>query len=200
MTPKKHEVATPAVVVNAIERFREAFKDSAEKLAKAAEVYYAAIIEHPTARDAFAKAFPQIPSSFWANMARVGSGEMDCRLLLDATPGGRALTYCDSATQAHYLANPVPMAVVGAGKGDSMLVSIDKMTSEQCRQVFNRGAVRDLAEQRAWIETQKTRAAIVNPPAVDPVNDVFVKGGLLHVGGVKLDRKQLLKYLTQMEG
>lgn len=183
-------------VDQAIKQFAAAMADSANAIAKAGTIYHTAITEHPSARQAFAQAMPGIPSALWANLSRVGSGALNPKLLTDCTPGARALCYCDPLTQDLYLTGPVTVAV---GNGDTMKISIDKMTSEQARQVFHNGAVRDVAEQRAWIETQKTRAAIADKPVVDLVNDIFVAKGVLHVGSVKLTRKDLLKYLQQME-
>lgn len=179
----------------AIKQFSAAMADSANAIATAGRIYYEAIKDHPSARQAFAQAMPGIPSALWANLARVGSGALNAKLLTDCTPGARALCYCDPETQSRYIAEPVAVAV---GGGDKMLIATDKLTSEQVRQVFHNGAVRDLAEQRAWIETQKTRAAI-QKPTVDPVNDIYVEKGVLHIGTVKLTRKELLKYLQQME-
>ena len=180
-----------------IEGVKLAMTDSAKAITVAAQHYYDALKLNPKARDLFNDAFPTVSSQTWSGFIRIASGEMDCRLLFDATPAARALTYCDSDTQAHYLDNPVP---VSCGNGDTILVQLDKMTSEQARQVFNRGAVRDIAEQRAWIETQKTRKNIICNPTVDKANEVFVKGAHLHVGSLKLSRAELLRYLGQMEG
>jgi hypothetical protein len=177
-------------------KFGESVKDSTEAIKKAAKHYYEALKINPSARDTFADAYPTVSSRTWSGFIRIASGEMDSRLLFDATSGARALSACDSETQAHYIENPVP---VSCGNGDTMLVQLDKMTSEQARQVFNRGTVRDLAEQRAWIETQKTRNLITIKPTVDKANEVYVKGSNLHAGSLVLTRAELLRYLGQME-
>ena len=179
-----------------INAFRSGMVDSAEAIKTAAKHYYEALRIDPIARDMFTEQFPTVSSQTWSGMIRIASGEMDHRLLFDATPGARALTHCDATTQSLYINKPIPVC---CGNGDTILVQLDKMTSEQTRQVFNRGAIRDIAEQRAWIETQKTRAHIVSKPKIDKANDVFVKGAHLHVGKLKLSRAELLRYLAQME-
>lgn len=179
-----------------ISQFKQEMNASADAIKKAATHYYEALQIDAKARDMFSAQYPTISSKTWSGFIKIATGELDSRLLFDATPGGKALTYCDTVTQKEYIENPIP---VSCGNGDTILIQLDKMTSEQARQVFNRGAVRDIPEQRAWIETQKTRRQI-SKPKVDKVNDVYVKGHSLYVGSLKLSRGELLRYLSQMEG
>ena len=185
-----------AQIIAHIEGVKSSMSESRAAITKAAKHYYDALRINSAARDMFAAAFPTVATSTWSGFIRIASGEMDPRLLFDATPAARALTKCDVQTQEYYIENPIP---VSCGNGDTILVQAEKMTGEQARQVFNHGAVRDLAEQRAWIETQKTRHQIVAKPTIDKANEVFVKGAHLHVGALKLSRAELLRFLGQME-
>ena len=186
-----------AKIQSHIQGVKTSMAASRDAVQQAAKHYYDALKVDASARDMFAEAFPTVSSATWSGFVRIASGEMDARLLFDATPAARALVKCDSTTQTHYIETPIP---VSCGNGDTILVQLDKMTGEQARQVFNHGAVRDVAEQRAWIETQKTRKQIKTKPTIDKVNEVFVKGSHLHVGKLKLSRAELLRFLAQMEG
>lgn len=144
------------LIRHCVKEFKEAIDASAESMKKAAMAYYKAIKLSPDARKVFSDAFPTVSSSTWNGFVKVASNRLDERLLFDASAGGVALARCDIDTQRLYLTKPVAVAVEN---GDHLMVHVDKMTSEQVRQVFNHGVVRDLPEQRAWIETQKTRLA-----------------------------------------
>jgi len=140
----------------AISEFKAATEESADALKRAAVAYYKGIIIDASAREMFAEAFPKVSSATWSGFVKIATAQMDERLLFDASPGATALKRCDIDAQRHYCENPVKVAV---GDGDHICVHVDKLTSDQVKQVFYRGAVRDLPEQRAWIETQKARAA-----------------------------------------
>ena len=182
-------------ITKLVEQFAAHLQDAGDSIRAAAVCYYEAIGIDPAAADAFRSKFPTVPSSVWSGFCRIANYELHERLLFDGTPGGRALTRCDYTTQCTYIDAAIP---VSTASGDILQVGVDKLTSEQVRQVFKSGTVRDLAEQRAWIETQITRHKIEAKPVVDPVNDIFVKGSDLWVGGVKIPRIDLLKYLQEM--
>ena len=182
-------------ITELVAEFKQHLTQSADAMTRAAKAYYRALQVAPEARSAFAEAFPTVSSATWSNMVKLATGELNERLLFDGTAAGRALAKCDASIQEHYVDNPI---AVSCGNGDTIQVYLDKMTSEQARQVFNHGTMRDLPEQRAWIETQRTRAKIKATRPVDPINEIFVKGKCLHVGDVKLTQQQLVKYLGQM--
>lgn len=98
-----------------------------------------------------------------ARFEQIGRNSLYPRLLASTSPGARALISCAFSEQKHYCHNPVEVLVMHDGNPDTLQVGIDALTSDQVKQVFIRGRVRDLAEQRAYLESklEETRMAKV---------------------------------------
>lgn len=187
---------TVALINEHIQRFDTRMETITESIKVAAQEYADALSVDPAARDMFAAAYPTYPSSVWSGFIRIAAGDMHESLLFDGTSGGRALLKCPYDVQEHYIDNPVSMVT---SDGEMLNVSVSKLTGNQVNQVFASGCVRDVAEQRAWIESQKTAAAINKKVKIDKTNGIYVKGTYLHVGEIRLSRAELLKYLGQMD-
>lgn len=179
-----------------VEQFRAKINESANSIEEAARIYYNAVHGSPEAAALFRSAFPSVSSRTWSNFMKLAQGALLKSLVFNGSHGAVALSYCDIDSQKVFTTNPVPVML---SNGDILQIHLDKLTGFQSRQVFNRGSVRDLAEQRAWIETQKTRAKITKTKMVDRENGVFVKGNRLHVGELKFSKADLLRYIKMME-
>ena len=176
--------------------FGDHMKGAANRITKAAHCYVKAIQVDTSAIDVFRDKYPTVPTSVWSGFCRIAAGELHPQLLFDGTPGGRALTKCDMVTQTSFMDEGIPIATAS---GDTLLVSARKMTYEQAKQVFCRGRIRDIAEQRAWIESMKMRSHISTRKAINTENQIYVEKGKLNIGDVKLTRADLLRFLAQME-
>lgn len=58
-----------------------------------------------------------------------------------------------------------PIEVITGDGSDVLNIAPSKLTRFQIRQVFGRGYIRDAAEQRAWLETEKAREVQHKSPA-----------------------------------
>lgn len=74
-----------------------------------------------------------------------------------------------------------------------------ELTPQEMKQVFTRGRLRSLSEQRGWLndQTRKRRSAPQQEPNLDVV--VNRKKQCVVINGVSLSRSQLLNYLSRLE-
>jgi len=70
--------------------------------------------------------------------------------------------------QQKHIDNPVEVLIEKDGNIDKISVKVENLTSDQCKQVFGKTHIRNMPEQRAWIESQKQSVAIakVEPEVV----------------------------------
>jgi len=96
--------------------------------------------------------------------------------------------------QERFLSKPVPVATA---KGDELKCEVDNLTPALCRQVFDGARVRDVAEQRAWMESQ----ANLKSSAPVQVNEPYRVTGhtLVVLEPCKFSLKQLLALAAQMQ-
>ena len=89
---------------------------------------------------------------------RVAKGVIDPRLVLcsEADIKYQYLSRCDLSVQKQVLDKGVKVLVIDSeGKSDHIMVSIDNLQDGQFAQCFHSGGLRDIAEQRAWIESRR---------------------------------------------
>lgn len=113
-------------------------------------------------------------------------------LIWGETVGRRALAKLPMQEQERWLAAPLEVATT---TGDVLQVSVDNLTPELCRQVFDGARVRSIGEQRAWLETANRAKRITSAIA-----DFEVRGKTLIVHHeCKLTRAQVARALADME-
>jgi len=145
-----------------VKKFREAVERGVNAIEEAAQVYAAALDEHPAAASEFAARCPGIPATAWAGFEAVGRGWVDKRLLWGGGAAQRALKYLPISMQRQALDGGVELLI---GSGESLIVNVDNLTADQCRQVFAKDRIRDLGAQRAWVESRNPPASITPRPA-----------------------------------
>lgn len=129
----------------------------------------------------------------------IGRRQLSPRLMLATSPGHKALAQLPLTLQERYLNNPVPLLVITNGATDTLLVDVQNLTKEQCRQVFSHNAVRSEAEQRAWLEGQKTKVALQEPARI--AVDYVIRGGSVHIQRpLIMTQQEVARLLTKMVG
>lgn len=134
---------------------------------------------------------------------QIGRREIYPQLLAHTSEGARKLASCSYREQKQYMNDSVPVAIVRDGDVDVLDVKVDSLTREQCRQVFASHHVRNISEQRAWIETQaqKERERRELEAAEIYETPYHVKGKrVLFRKGAELSRKELVHLLNELEG
>ena len=150
MTPQKSE--------QQINEFYQALQRGKEALEDAGKILVALIDEDPTVKERIMSEHPEITEDVLETFERIGRKQLYYRLCLLEAPGIRALKRCTYSEQVKYSTEPITMLLLnGKDSTDSLNVPIHALNPEQVRQVFGTHRIRTLAEQRAWLENQKSK-------------------------------------------
>lgn len=135
-----------------ISEFRSALESGIENIAKAAAVYVTAIDSDPDAKEMFLSGFADvIPSSAWAGFEAVGRKQMHPKLLFGAGNNRGYLKHLPFSDQEKIMdGHKYDLLISG---GDSVRVDPREISKDQARQLFGRGHVRTLSEQRSYLES-----------------------------------------------
>lgn len=185
-----------------IEDFREFYSLSMEGLISAAKVYVAAIDSDPNAKENFYKAFPRMTGMF-SKIEAYGRGLLRREAFFLVGEVGEKVRRLGLSDQSVLIDSGVDYLT---SSGDMLKVNSDTMTPQQARQIIDQsGHIRTIAQQKAWIETQKMRDEL-NPrhnperkqkAATGPAYSVK-DGKLIIHREVTFDRKQLFTILQGM--
>ena len=157
----------------------------------ACQMVVALVDDHQWKPDAIGKQLG-VSAPFVRNLERVGRKHMAPELVWGETQGRRCLARLPMAEQVRWLAQPLEVIT---SAGEELLVSVDSLTPELCRQVFDGPRVRTTGEQRAWLETAQRTKRIA--PAIA---DFEVSGRTLIVHHeCRLTRAQVARVLADME-
>jgi hypothetical protein len=141
-----------------LEEFYATLQRGKEALEEAGRILVALIDEDASVKERIMEEHPEITEDVIETFERIGRRQLYYRLCLLEAPGIRALKRCPYSEQVRYMDEPIPMLLLnGKDSTDSLTVSVNALTPEQVRQVFGAHRVRTLAEQRAWLENQKSK-------------------------------------------
>lgn len=125
-------------------------------------------------------------------LEQIGAGAWDHRLFLSTRRGLERMSITE---QKQALDNGTEVLLAD---GDVMLVKYDNMTQEQARQVFAATHIRDIAEQRAWMESERNSRHMAIPLEASPVYQI--RGKKLYVNRrISFTADELRRLLKQLE-
>ena len=131
-----------------------------------------------------------------AQFERIGRGQVLPALLAAQYPAAPYLERLPMSLQVQATQTGVELLVIHNGQTDTLSVAARHLTKKQCRQVFERNAIRSLAAQRAWLEDQ---AASTPQPIVRATAAWTVKGHEVLVNRpCALTKADLLTMLQQL--
>lgn len=179
-----------------IEDFRNALIRGIEGIVRAAEIYVEAIDEDPTCSDQFRDACADwIPASAWAQFEAVGRKWMHPRLIMGGMADRRKAALVKqlpySMQERIFDHERFPLLVA---KGEQIKVDIFEATRSQAEQLCNGSSIRNLSEQKAWLESQ----AVVESAKPEPMPYIVCGGKITFRRGVTLTRPELKRILQEM--
>ena len=185
-----------AVAKKKINEFRSAFQAGIEGIVKASEIYVDAIDADPSAADEFRREFEDwIPSSAWAQFEAVGRKWMHPKLLM----GGMANR--KKASKIKHLPYSVQERVFARDRfpllvscGDTINVDMLEATEEQVDQLCNKTSIRNLSEQKAWMEAKQVLED--QKPEIMPYT--ICGGKVSFRRSITLTRQELKRLLQEM--
>jgi hypothetical protein len=132
---------------------------------------------------------------------QIGRGTLYPRLLIrsGASPGARALLRCGRSEQEQYCAEPLQLLVLRGEHQDVLRVPLDSLTPDQCKQIFSGSHIRDLGEQRAYLESQAEVLRVKRAAAIHDQAGYTIKGNqVLFQKSTSLGRDDLIQILSRM--
>lgn len=132
-------------------------------------------------------------------LVAVGRGHIHPDLLLHTSPAAQMLLGCDVSEQRRYIEQPLELMVLHDDQPQTLQVKLDALTPDQARQVIDRDHVRDLAEQRAWLESQLAKQQAKRQAAVEDEGNFVIKGHkVLFKQGASMTKDELIKIAARL--
>ena len=137
-----------------------------------------------------------LPASAWRQFEAVGRKWMHPKLIMGGMADRRKankikhLPY--SSQERVFDKERFPLLVSG---GDSIQVDMMEATHEQVNQLCDNHSIRNLAEQKAWLEAKALREENDKP---DTLPYVIGKGKVIFKRGVTLTRAEIKRLLQEM--
>lgn len=176
---------TPAIILTAA-TFRARFTGIADALSSLAVDYVKSLEVRPELRaELIADGFPAQTAD---RMERLGRGQIHPSLVLSATRWAGKLIALPLSLQTDLIANGVE--VLEPCGTDSRRLALDVLSSRQIKQVFGKGVVRSLAEQRTWQAEQQPRKTEVAPAT-------FERDGIHLAAPGVVTKEQMLQWLAR---
>ena len=179
-----------------IDKFREAFQAGIQGIVTAAEVYVEAIDEDPRNADEFHEAFADcVPPSAWAQFEAVGRKWLHPKMIMGGVSNRKknaAFKKLPYSVQERIFEHERFELLTKSG--DTLKVDMLEATPEQVQQLCNKGIVRSVSEQRAWIEDQKVDTA----EAVEVLPYTITGGSCVFRRSTKLNKVEMRRILQEM--
>ena len=187
-------------IKDSIASFNEAFTFAIEGIVKASEIYVSALDEDPKNADKFKEAFAgKIPPSAWSQFEAIGRKWVHPNIVVGGIIGKRktALTRLGYTMQERVFDHEKFDLLVSGG--DILKVELLHVTEDQLEQMCDGSSLRNPASQRAWIESQKTKAVEVDAvqTLLKQQPDYLVRHGKLIVSKPHAFSKAQLRTLLQ---
>lgn len=151
-------MSSQIAVAGFMESFRAALQSGIEGIVRASEIYVAALDEDPRNADRFRDEFSElVPVAAWAQFEAVGRKWMHPRLLLGGVADRKKAAMIKrmpySMQERVFKHERFPLLTE---RGETLELDIMEATTEQAEQLCERGTIRTLSEQRAWMESRQT--------------------------------------------
>lgn len=178
-----------------LERFHAALQQGKESLAEAGTILVDLIDEDPSIKSRILDENPELTENVLETLERIGRKQLYHPLALNDSPGMTALRKCTFSDQKKHFSEPVPVLLIHSRDDTGHLqIPVHSLTAKQARQVFCRGHIRSLGEQRAWLESQRKAPAEAEHQKPYHIG----KGKVTFRESVTLNTSQLASILAQI--
>ncbi len=124
---------------------------------------------------------------------RLGRRQLHPELMFKVSSGGLRLQYLPYSVQEAALKDGVD--VLESTGTDSRKIAVHELSAKQAKQVFAKNRVRSLAEQRTFIEEERSKKLPVNNPSA-----YVIRKGKLVIGGCEFTLAQVLDWARDLSG
>lgn len=164
---------------------------------KAGEIVVELIDEDGMTVEDVAAASQYLTCDIVGRFEQMGRKQLLPSLLTADYPAAKYLARLPYSEQERLAAGQVELLLLNNGNVEILKCQTQNLTSQQCRQVFHRGAVRDPGAQRAFLESERERLSIA---AVEPVRSPYVirKGKVFFNCACELTATELKRILKDL--
>ena len=183
-----------------IQEFLQYFTEGKAALEKAGKIIVELVDSDPYAYSYIEQECPEISPQLLRIFEDIGRGKVLPSLAFDNSRAAQIMRRLPLQQQARLEVEPVPLIVrTVSGELDVRLVKLSDMTKDQLAQAVDKDRLRTEGQQRAMLDEQAAKAAIVDIKATASVVPWTIKGGIVTFReGAKADRKQLAQLLAQL--
>ena len=180
-----------------LKEFRTHFMSGIEGIVKAGEIYVEAIDDDPCNADKFKDEFADwLPSSAWSQFEAIGRKWMHPRLIMGGMADKkktRLVKRLPYSTQERVFKRE-RFALLISG-GDTLNVDMMEATPEQVEQLCDGSSLRNIAQQKAWLESRAVEKADEAPELMP----YTINGGKVSFRrGVTLTRAELKRLIVEV--
>tara|TARA_Y100000310_G_scaffold220706_1_gene222287 strand:- start:906 stop:1472 length:567 start_codon:yes stop_codon:yes gene_type:complete len=136
-----------------INEFVEAITAGHEMIYNACVGMVEQIDANPECKQEYIDAMPNVPQRTWATFEKIGRNMMDWRLALGGVKNEGAIKRLPVSDQNRIMDGEKLELIVSGG--DTLMVDPTTCNKEQAAQLFDKGAIRTLSEQRAFLEAEE---------------------------------------------
>jgi hypothetical protein len=183
-----------------VEQFGKLINNGVESLTQACKLYVQTIDKDIELQAVFFETYPEIPHTAWRRFEAVGRGNLHPKLLINFNCAARRLERCSFSEQTQYVEKPFNVLL---NNSDTLPVSLYNLTPGQIRQVFAKDHVRNIPEQRAYLEDLKTDDAVANALAESRRHPVkayrVIRGRLIVMSECSFSKEDLLHIIIEMD-
>lgn len=180
-----------------LKEFRTHFMSGIEGIVKAGEIYVEAIDDDPKNADRFKKEFAEwIPSNAWSQFEAIGRKWIHPRLIMGGMADNKKATRIKRLPYSlqERVFNKERFSLL-VSKGEHMEVDMLEATFNQVEQLCNGNSIRNLAEQKAWMEEQK----VINREGKPELMPYTINGGkFIPRRYVEFTKTELKRILMEM--
>lgn len=134
-----------------------------------------------------------VDAHFLWRLERMGRGQLHRELLFNAKPAADRLITLPLSEQTRALTDGVD--VLDWDEQTIRRIPVNDLDQKQCKQVFQKGTIRSIAEQRTWLRDKKRKET-----PVEAEQDYRVtREQLVILRACKIPKRLLLQILMEME-
>ena len=160
-----------------------------------AAAYVEALKTEPNLCARIRESNPEIPAPFLRALQRIGSGQLNSRLYLLGAHRSK-IARLSPIEQTRAMDKPLELLT---SNGEVLRVAVVNMDASQARQVFAPDHIRSPEEQRAWLESQRSKVALRAAAATPARYEVNKKKKRVVVtGACELSLIQLLDFVREL--
>jgi hypothetical protein len=181
------------------EQFYQLVTQGIEAWMKAGQIVARQLDRDPKWAEKVCQLIPGMTEETIYRFDAIGRNQLAPKLMLANCPGYRALAQLPVELQHRHLEQPVKLLVFRDGRPDTLLVDVQNLTKQQCRQVFSNKGIRSEAQQQAWIESQQTKVALQIPAKLG--EPYYIRGQTVHIQKpMILTQADVMRMLSKMIG